>query len=228
MRKNIKPLTLILALALCQLAVAQKSVFTPEHEFRLGIGSYPIAESMDYFYKSDDISMKEYGYGDGYGGFYGNFSGDQYGARLTYHGPRVFTGSISAGYTYNMLRWLSVGATFTYAGDFQKRYDKTTDQEKEKNSANRFYLMPTVRFNYYNRPLIRLYSQIGVGISYINKQQHYKGKKHTTSAWGTSAQVTLLGISVGKQLFGFGEVIGTGVQGSFVFGIGYKFNAKNR
>lgn len=227
MKTSIKALTLILMLSLCQMAAAQRSAFTPEHEFRLGIGAYPLAESMDYFFGSND------GYLGGSGGSYGGPSGGLYGSpsnlytsALTYTGPRIFTGSISASYTYNVLKWLSIGAAFTYAGDFQKRYDRITDQEQEKNSANRFYLMPMVRFNYLNRPLIRLYSQVGVGISYMHEKKYVNGNRYIASGCGTAAQVTLLGVSVGKKLFGFAELLGTGVQGSVVVGIGYKFNAK--
>ena len=217
MKTSIKLFTLIIALSLCQLAVAQKNSFTPEHEFRLGIGAYPLAQSIDYFFRSTPFYMD---------GFDAGYPGSSYESALTYTGSRNFTGAISAGYSFNVLRWLSVGGTFTYSGDSQKRYDRATDQEQEKNSANRFYLMPTVRFNYLNRPVIRLYSQIGVGISYMHEREFFKGKAYTTSGWGTSAQVTLLGISVGKQLFGFAELLGTGVQGSVVVGIGYKFNGK--
>ena len=217
MKTSIKLFTLILALCFCQMAVAQKSNFTPEHEFRLGVGAYPLAESIDYFFRSTPF----YHYGDDKG-----YPGSDYESALNYTGPRIFTGSISAGYTYNVLHWLSVGGAFTYSGDYQKRYDRATDQEQEKNKANRFYLMPMLRFNYLNRPAIRLYSQVGVGISYMNEREYFKDKLYTTSGWGTSAQITLIGISVGKKLFGFAEVLGTGVQGSVVVGIGYKFNRK--
>ena len=227
MKTSIKSLTLILMLSLCQMAASQGSIFTPEHEFRLGIGAYPLAESMDYFFRSKDGYLGSYGgnYGGAYGGLYGNTS-NHYTSALTYTGPRIFTGSISASYTYNVLSWLSVGAAFTYAGDSQKRYDRVTDHELEKNSANRFYLMPMVRFNYLNRPLIRLYSQVGIGISYMHEKKHIDGNRYVASGCGTAAQVTLLGVSVGKKLFGFAELLGTGVQGSVVVGIGYKFNAK--
>ena len=216
MKIYIKSLTLILLFSLCQLAAAQKSSFTPEHEFRLGIGAYPLAESMDYFFNFDEFYTK----GDG---GYNMYESGQY-----YQGASVFTGSISAGYTYNMLHWISVGATLTYAGDFQKRYDRITDQYIGVNRTNRLYLMPMVRFNYLNRPLVRLYSQVGVGMSYVHTKQYFNGKPRLTSDWGASAQVTLFGISVGKQLFGFAELLGTGVQGSLVAGIGYRFNAKKK
>lgn len=219
MKTSIKTLTLILFLSLCQLAVAQKSRFTPEHEFRLGIGAYPLGESLDYLF---------YNYGDSYYMNYSNgyLNNNEYENMQTYYGPKTFTGSISAGYTFNVLRWLSVGATFTYAGSSQKGYDRITDQENWKSSDNHFYLMPIVRFNYLNRPLVRLYSQIGVGVSYVSHK--YTETAYNYTRKGVSAQVTLFGISVGKQLFGFAELLGTGVQGSFIVGIGYKFNAKNR
>ena len=221
MKTSITSLTLILLLSLCQMVVAQKSKFTPEHEFRLGIGAYPLGESLGYLY---------YNYGDDYYQSYRHNSLDNYfyESEQTYSGPDIFTGSISAGYTFNILRWLSVGATFTYAGRSNKSYDRITEQEKVRYNTNHFYLMPIVRFNYLNRPLVRLYSQIGVGVSYVShsfRKDNVKTVNYIEK--GLSAQVTLFGVSVGKQLFGFAELLGTGVQGSFIVGIGYKFNAKN-
>ena len=221
MKTSITSLTLIaVLLSLSQLVAAQKSSFTPEHEFRLGIGAYPLGESLGYLY---------YNYGDHYymNNIYSNgyLNNNDYENMQTYYGPKTFTGSLSAGYTFNILRWLSVGATFTYAGSSQKGYDRITDQENGKSSDNHFYLMPIVRFNYLNRPLVRLYSQIGVGVSYVSHK--YTETAYNYTRKGVSAQVTLFGISVGKQLFGFAELLGTGVQGSFIVGIGYKFNAKN-
>ena len=223
MKTSITSLTLIFALlSLSQLVAAQKSSFTPEHEFRLGIGAYPLAESLGYLYHNNGY-MTSFGYGNAALNDY------EYISAQNYTGPKKFTGSISAGYTFNVLRWLSVGATFTYAGGSSKVYDRITDQQKIKYNDNHFYLMPVIRFNYFSRPLIRLYSQIGVGLSYVSyKSQENNVTTVTYTEKGLAAQVTLFGVSVGKQLFGFAEFLGTGVQGSLVVGIGYKFNTKNR
>jgi hypothetical protein len=218
MKTSIKSLTLILALSLCQIAVAQKSSFTPEHEFRLGIGAYPLAESLDYLYNKNDDYLSSY--------IHYELNSSIYEGMKTYYGPKTFTGSISAGYTFNVLRWLSVGATFTYAGSFQKEYDRITNQALGRFNSNHLYFMPIVRFTYLNLPLIRLYSQVGAGASYVSYQ--HTEKKYNYTEKGISAQVTIFGISVGKQLFGFTELLGTGVQGSLVVGVGYRFNAKNR
>jgi hypothetical protein len=216
MKKYVKSLTLLIALSLCQLAVAQRRSFTPEHEFRLGIGAYPLAESIDYSFNYSDSYNHEYS---------GN---NPYESKQNYHGASIFTGSISAGYTYNILRWLAIGSTLTYAGDFQKRYDRISNEEKGTNRTNRLYLTPMVRFNYLNRPIVRLYSQMGVGISYVHTKQHFGENPYSSSDCGLSAHVTFFGISVGRQLFGFAELLSVGVQGSFVVGMGYKFNAKKR
>lgn len=209
----------IILLIICSLpAMSQrkeKVAFTPEHEFRLGIGAFPVMTFFNYYSSHTYLN-------------YGNtiLTTNEYNDATQYYSPRTITGSISGGYTYNVLRWLSVGATFSYIGDFQNKYDRITNQKSEEFNSNNFILTPMVRFNYLNKPLIRLYSQIGIGASLIRKKLMYDGSQYSSSLWGLTGQITFLGVAVGKQVFGFTEILGTGSQGTLVVGVGYRFNTK--
>ena len=85
-------------------------------------------------------------------------------------------------------------------------------------------LVPTVRFTYLNRPIVRLYSSIGVGVGFCrertrNVEGYIENNQHETFC---PAQITLLGVSVGRRLFGFAE-LSTGSLGVCTAGIGYRF-----
>lgn len=85
-------------------------------------------------------------------------------------------------------------------------------------------LVPTVRFTYLNRPIVRLYSSIGVGVGFCrertrNVDGHIEANRNEHFC---PAEVTILGVSVGRRLFGFAE-LSTGSMGVCSAGIGYKF-----
>lgn len=197
----------------------KKQIYIPEHEFRIGIGAYPFNQSSFHYPL------------DGCGGMFPpQFSDDNYGYLQSYNKPKMSTGAITASYGYNILKWLSISAAFTYSGTLSKKYDIITNKTILKENKNNFMITPIIRFNYLNRPMVRLYSQIGVGIGIKNHKistpNSNNDHKYSTNKWIASGQLTFLGVSVGRKIFGFTEILGFGTQGALVLGIGYKFNNK--
>lgn len=180
-----------------------------KHEFRLGVGAFPVVLRSEYgqglFVKNNDYLL----------------GGSYYHSLNEYRGPKYTTGSISLGYTYAFNRWLSLGGTISYTGEFRKYYDRISDRMTNSRSWNDISVTPMIRFTYLNHKYVRLYSQLGVGLQL--SFQSDKFSNHVTTLAHITGQATFLGVSVGNRLFGFGEMLGVGNQGAFVIGIGYKF-----
>ena len=75
---------------------------------------------------------------------------------------------ISGEYAYHLLPWLSLGCTLDFQQTYwdTEYYNSEDDLIKGKKKEN-FYnlcIMPTVRFNYFRREHVGLYSAVGVGI----------------------------------------------------------------
>ena len=74
--------------------------------------------------------------------------------------------------------------------------------------------------------MVRLYSYAGIGISfnhYSNDSVGYPGKGRKYHDLMFAGQVTPIGVTVGKSIFGFAELgLGTCFSG-IAFGVGYRF-----
>lgn len=75
-----------------------------------------------------------------------------------------------------------------------------------------FSVMPTVRFNWFYREKVQLYSSVAVALV-----TDFDG----AYLWG---DVTLVGCSFGRKFFGFTE-LGLGMSGWGRAGVGYRFDA---
>lgn len=184
-----------------------KVPFKPEHEFRLGVGAFPLVSNAPWM---NDV---DYYWGTT------NFT-NRYNEELVYEGAQHMTGAISVGYSYNIKRWVSVGVTFSYFGIYRNLYDKITDEKVAHYNRHNLSLTPMVRFTYFNSKYIRLYSQLGLGLGWDLRDRNTGNYKHVYF----TGHLTPFGISIGgEKLFGFAEFLGVGNQGAFVLGIGYKF-----
>lgn len=192
-----------------------KPIFTPEHEFRLGIGAWPLMYGYVIFLGNDYLEFPHGRYGD---------QSMAYDRGLFYAGPERIMGSISLAYTYNLKKWVSVGGTFSYAGLYRNYFDRVTVDKKKVGSENvhDFCLTPMVRFTYLNRKYVRLYSQVGLGIGIGVNADNINNHKFSDSKVHVSGQATLFGVAVGNRFFGFAEY-GVGTQGLINAGIGYRF-----
>ena len=135
---------------------------------------------------------------------------------------RYITGHIFVDYMYHINRLVSVGvdADFMAMGETVKAYDGYgTYQYTRQNHLYISSITPMVRFTYYEKKAVRLYSAIGIGYScmvgkwYNLYDRHDYGKDYFLKVVGDDnydilhhgfgINATLLGVQVGgKHLFG--------------------------
>lgn len=175
--------------------------WTPQHDFRFSIGTPS---------EVDDVILHPYYWSYGHHEFEKLMEISD-----TYSGSRWFLGAYSFSYTYQPRRWFQFGGTVSVVATTQSRFDRFTNAKVETHNQYAVSIMPTLRFFYMNRDLVQLYSALSFGYVLSPKKSV------------PYADVTVLGCSVGRNLFGFAEV-GTGVAGGARIGIGYRFNAKKR
>ena len=216
--KNLK--TILLALVVVQGAVAQKRtqiveytdegkvittmrvvpVFTPKHDIRIGVGTVSLVTLF---------ALDDWGYYDT--GLPYDFRSEMANAD-TYLTPRMFVGNYSLSYTYKDRRWLSYGGTAVFGASTRWRKNSITGEKIDNLSYYCLSIMPTVRFDWFYREKVQLYSTVSVGVI-TDFDEVYP--------WG---DLTLFGCSFGRKFFGFAEV-GMGTAGWLRAGIGYRFNA---
>ena len=175
--------------------------WTPQHDFRFSIGTPS---------EVDDVILDPHYWSYGYHEFEKLMEISD-----TYSGSRWFLGAYSFSYAYQPRRWFQFGGTVAVVATTQSRFDRFTNAKVETHNQYAVSIMPTLRFFYMNRDLVQLYSALSFGYVLSPKKSV------------PYADVTVLGCSVGRNLFGFAEV-GTGVAGAARIGIGYRFNAKKR
>ena len=177
---------------------------SPEHEVKFMIGAFPIL--FNGWAK------------DGCGMIYPNFSNENYEQLLMFKESSV-SAAYSLGYSYQVLKWLSVGATLSYVKESEDYYNRIDSKIIEESSISNFAIVPTISFTYLNRPMVRLYSQLGLG---VRLRYHNSEIYSTKTPARVSGNITYFGVSVGKKFFGSME-FASGTQGVIVFGGGYRF-----
>ena len=137
----------------------------------------------------------------------------------------------SLNYHYRLTKWLWVGAmvNYTYYKDHTDYPNDNTNVLYSQRKINCITLMPELRFSYFNRPHVTLYSAIAVGATLFTGIVDI-------SAWNMdgicgeriskvypSLQLTAFGVRAGgEHLFGTFE-LGAGIKGIASAGIGYAF-----
>ena len=115
---------------------------------------------------------------------------------------------MSVQYVYQHTGHLGYGITANYSPD---RLDFSCGQNGERVSC--FSAMPTFRFTWISKRRFTLYSKASVGVGFAN------GIKKCFAA----AQLSPVGITFGKTVFGQFE-LGAGTQGlPLLFGVGFRF-----
>ena len=149
------------------------------------------------------------------------YSYEGYNDALYAYGNRTNVGAFNISYMYNPLKWLAMGASFSYHSSAQRVYERTTEKLLDSNRNSSYSLVLKARFVYLNREWIRLYGNIGmgIGINHYENVPYYYGYARTYF----TGQFTPFGLEVGKNLFGYFEPIGLGSLGMYCVGIGYKF-----
>ena len=221
MEKTFKIFALLLgALFLTQGAVAQsrtKSVvktdegtvvtivktipnFSPKHDLRIGVGtvSLPTLLALDEGHVDPVL----------------NFRRDMANAD-TYLTPRNFVGNYSLTYTYQDRKWLHYGGQVVFGASTRSRLNAHTNGEIDNMNNYVLSVMPTVRFSWFYREAVQMYSSVSLGVV-TDFDEAY--------VWGDA---TLFGCSFGRKFFGFAE-LGLGMSGWLRAGIGYRFNANKK
>ena len=182
--------------------VKKHTEFTPKHDIRAGVGTMSLVTS----FALDDWGCADCTVRD--------FRSDMANAE-THLTPRMFVGNYSLSYTYKDRRWLSYGGTAVFGASTRWRKDSITGEKIDNLSYYCLSIMPTVRFDWFYREKVQLYSTVSVGVI-TDFDEAYP--------WG---DLTLVGCSFGRKFFGFAEV-GMGTAGWLRAGIGYRFNATKK
>lgn len=117
---------------------------------------------------------------------------------------------MSVQYVYQHTGHLGYGIIANYSPD---RIDFSCGQDGERERVSCLSVMPTFRFTWISKPRFTLYSKASVGVGFAN------GIKKCFAA----AQLSPVGITFGKTVFGQFE-LGAGTQGlPLLFGVGFRF-----
>ena len=182
-----------------------------KHEVRLTVGSAPLFEDDFFVYDYFEPSVTEH-------------PEMIHPNDLYYRGALKTSGGYALSYMYSPCRWFAVGMYAGYVSQWEKTHLRSTQATVSTTTERHLMFVPTVRFTYLNRPLVRLYSSIGVGIGFCSERtRNVDGRlEFSENSRFCPAEVTFLGVSVGRRLFGFAE-LNVGSLGCCSAGIGYKF-----
>lgn len=127
------------------------------------------------------------------------------------------TGGFSAEFGLNFRKWFTLALQTSFCGVWSDVYGPDGEEWLYRKNGVVFNLAPQARFNWVKRPVFRMYSSVGVGLTVVS----YAG---CTSA-EPSFQFVPFGMAVGKDVFFFCEA-GGGTGSNFLgyhLGLGYRF-----
>lgn len=139
---------------------------------------------------------------------------------------------ISACYHYRVTPWLWIGISTNYSyysKDIYVRYGHNIfDLRLEGNKTYHLLgIMPDIRFSYFNRPHVTLYSSLSIGVN-LHIPGKYEGDEtykdyYPDPLFYSAFQATLFGVKAGgSHWFGSFE-LGAGYKGIASLGVGYEF-----
>jgi len=129
-------------------------------------------------------------------------------------------------YYRQITHWCQVGIKVTMEGSRTTNYTDTLRTSISSIDRNIFFtVMPSVRFTYFNRPWVRLYSGVDLGVGYFfsHKQDYAKEENEDKgNNFIPAFNVTAFGVNVGKRFYGLCE-LNVGFDAYVKFGIGARF-----
>lgn len=146
---------------------------------------------------------------------------ERYNSGKYYYDGKVSTRAVSLSCSQEIKRWFSLSLNASYSAVSQNERQVETNQVSNTYRKYRLSIYPMVRFTYFNRPAIRLYSAAGFGLSVMNEKWSSNRQYHNSET-DLGGQITFFGVSVGKDLFASWEA-GIGNMGFIVIGGGYRF-----
>lgn len=210
-----KLLLLATLLVLSCAAWAQTSDIGPRHEMRLGVGLCPLSSfDLSAFQYDRDYTM-----------------GGAYVRTQQYIGNIYKTPSINFSYSGRLTRWFEMGFVVSYYSVFANTFTRVGDVRVGHYADHYIHLMPTARFVWLRRDLVRMYSSIGVGLTGALVGCAKPVASEPAERYGymiPSFDVVGVGISVGRQVFGYAE-LGLGSRGFLNVGVGCRlFSQKQK
>lgn len=142
-----------------------------------------------------------------------------------YSGQTVYVPTFSLTYYYAIKPWLHVGGEVYYSGRYTEVRDRVPDEQLGTAGVSNLSVLPSIRFQYYDRENIGLYSGVSAGLHILmaHGDQLYDGENPVnTLAYRLAFQVTALGMRFGNRVYGMME-IGFGHKGICTIGIGTRF-----
>lgn len=172
-------------------------------EVRAGWGGFPLVDHLSYTYRGfwrEKATPKKASLSS----LYGNHEGALY-----------MTGPISAEFNFILKRWFTLSLGVSYNGIFSNNYDNYDNSIVSRDYGYVITALPQARFTYFNKPVVKLYSAFGVGLSV--------GSYQSETGIGVAIQAVPIGIMVGRKVFGFCELgVGSLYMGGMA-GIGFRF-----
>lgn len=174
----------------------------PNHEFRLSAGVLPL------FTNDLDGWNDPYDFGWGFE------------STKRYLGPTYTTGALTASYSFRCKKW-DFGLAVSWTHEYCRVHSNLDNSVLRRLSTSFLSVIPTVRFSWFSYRSLRLYSACGMGITFLTGDRN-----GYTQGSAVGMQLTYIGISAGKRVFGFAE-LGTGAHGTLLGGVGFRFNSKS-
>ena len=163
-----------------------------------------------------------------FGGYFGFCDmGDPFGDPGSWFTPDVYTRtaailpSFAVNYRYAIKYWLHLGVEVYYGGKYSRQHDRITDAFVGTTDITQLSILPSIRFQYLDRPVVGLYSGVSVGVLFAIESD-YLDPKLRFDAVLPAFQLTALGVRVGNRVYGTAE-IGVGHKGFFNIGVGSSF-----
>lgn len=137
------------------------------------------------------------------------------------------TPSYNLSYNYKTTNRITLGGTLTYARNRSKNYvlETQTISSETNTHITMVGLTPSVKFDWLQKKIIRLYSSTGIGIGYIMERETDITTNHSINKSSVVPLIdfTCIGVSVGGKIFGSME-LGLSSSGIIRIGIGYRFS----
>ena len=183
-----------------------------KYELNVGWGGFPVVDALTFSWFDLWETREELIW-------YPNSLGDIYSG---YTGPSYSTGVISAEFNMQFKKWFALGVQANFDAIWSTVHSSDTGERIGSANGLVFALLPYARFTYLNRPVVKLYSAVGLGVTAGYRNYSAEGYSAYASAY-PAFQLTPIGIMLGRRVYGLFELgVGTVYMGCRA-GIGYRF-----
>jgi hypothetical protein len=206
MKKTLLPaIYCLLLFSVTAVQARSREPYKPKHELTVRWGLYDseVFDSNWNWEWSDESPLERYNKG------------------RYYCDDKLYTQAVSLSCTHEIKRWLAMSLNLSYSGVSQNERLTESDLIVNTYRKHRFAVFPSVKFTYFNRPMIRLYSAAGFGFG-LKREKSSGSSDYYTNKTRVGGQLTFFGVSVGKDLFASWE-LGYGSMGFLTICGGYRF-----